>query len=160
MAGLYTPLPTLRQPPRGGLRTDRGRCGSLLLHRNGLSPSTPCRSPGALTHVTARRIAQPPKAAFVTRLRSSRLPDRTARQLPEQSTILWAESSSTGDPRLRGAPQNRDYRSCYVLVEPVRRGTNSTRNSEGEWMTGTTYEKPQRTNPHDLTQPLNDLRMG
>ena len=55
------------------------------------------------THVTARRIAQPPKAAFVTRLRSSRLPDRTARQLPEQSTILWAESSSTGDPRLRGA---------------------------------------------------------
>ena len=55
------------------------------------------------THVTARRIAQPPKEAFVTRLRSSRLPDRTARQLPEQSTILWAESSSTGDPRLRGA---------------------------------------------------------
>ena len=54
---------------------------------------------------TARRIAQPPKAAFVTRLRSSRLPDRTARQLPEQSTILWAKSPSTGDPRLRGALQ-------------------------------------------------------
>ena len=34
------------------------------------------------------------------------LPDRTARQLPEQSTILWAESSSTGDPRLRGALRN------------------------------------------------------
>src|SRR5260370_33226626 len=26
----------------------RGRCGSLLLHRDGLTPSTPCRSPGAL----------------------------------------------------------------------------------------------------------------
>jgi Transposase len=25
----------------------RGRCGSLLLHRIGLSPTTPCRSPGA-----------------------------------------------------------------------------------------------------------------
>jgi hypothetical protein len=25
----------------------RGRCGSLLLHRDGLAPSTPCRSPGA-----------------------------------------------------------------------------------------------------------------
>jgi hypothetical protein len=25
----------------------RGRCGSLLLHRNGLAPSTLCRSPGA-----------------------------------------------------------------------------------------------------------------
>ena len=30
------------------LRTARGRCGSLHLHRNGLAPSTPCRSPGAL----------------------------------------------------------------------------------------------------------------
>src|ERR1035437_291420 len=35
-----------------------------------------------LTHVTARRIAQPPKAAFVTRLQPCRLPARTARQLP------------------------------------------------------------------------------
>src|ERR1035437_80945 len=26
----------------------RGRCGLLLLHRDGLAPSTPCRSPGAL----------------------------------------------------------------------------------------------------------------
>ena len=39
------------------LLTDRGRRGLLLLHRSGLSPHTPCRSPGALTHVTARRIA-------------------------------------------------------------------------------------------------------
>src|SRR3954469_10005825 len=55
------------------------------------------------THVTARRIAQPPKAAFVTRLQPFRLPGRAARQLPDQSTTLWVESSSTGDPRLRGA---------------------------------------------------------
>ena len=34
------------------------------------------------TRVTACRIAQPPKAAFVTRLQSGRLPDQTARQLP------------------------------------------------------------------------------
>ena len=47
MAGLYAPLPTLRRRPRGRLRTARGRCGSLLLHRSGLSPHTPCRSPGA-----------------------------------------------------------------------------------------------------------------
>jgi hypothetical protein len=52
MAGLYAPLPTLRRRPRGRLRTDRGRCGSLLLHRSGLSPHTPCQSPGALTHVS------------------------------------------------------------------------------------------------------------
>src|SRR5271163_4163142 len=48
MAGLCTPLPTLRCRPRGRCRTARGQCGSLLLHRNGLAPSTPCRSPGAL----------------------------------------------------------------------------------------------------------------
>src|SRR5690348_14131442 len=103
MAGLYAPLPTLRSHPRGGLRTDRGRRGLLLLHRSGLSPHTPCRSPGALTHVTARRIAQPPAATFVTRLRPFRLPGRAARQLPDQPTILWVASSSTGDSRLQGA---------------------------------------------------------
>ena len=55
------------------------------------------------TVVTARWIARPPKAAFVTRLRSSRSPDQTARQLPEQSTTLWAEPPSTGETRHRGA---------------------------------------------------------
>src|SRR6201982_3729838 len=48
MAGLYAPLPTLRRRPRGRLRTARGRCGLLLLHRAGLAPPTPGRSPGAL----------------------------------------------------------------------------------------------------------------
>src|SRR6202035_3332832 len=45
--GLHTPLSTLRVTPRGATRMTRGRCGSLPLHRNGLSPSTSCRSPGA-----------------------------------------------------------------------------------------------------------------
>src|SRR6266567_4462582 len=49
MAGLHVPLPTLRRHPHGCLRTARGRCGSLLLHRSGLPPPTPCRSPGAPT---------------------------------------------------------------------------------------------------------------
>src|SRR5437879_8984368 len=49
MAGLHVPLPTLRRHPRGCLRTARGRCGSLHLHRGGLAPPTPCRSPGALS---------------------------------------------------------------------------------------------------------------
>src|SRR6266511_3028492 len=48
MAGLCPPLPTLRRRPRGRQRTARGRCRSLLLHRSGLAPPTPCRSPGAL----------------------------------------------------------------------------------------------------------------
>ena len=54
------------------------------------------------TRVTARGIAQSPKATFVTRLRPSRLPSWAARQLPDQSTPIWVESSSTGDTRLSG----------------------------------------------------------
>src|ERR1700731_2987176 len=61
MAGLYAPLPTLRRRPRGRLRTDRGRRGWLLLHRSGLSPHTPCQSPGALTRVAACTLARSPK---------------------------------------------------------------------------------------------------
>src|SRR4051794_40086694 len=53
-----------------------------------------------------RWIAQPPTAAFVTRLQPSQLPDQTARQLPEQSTTLRVEPSSTGDTRRRGALGN------------------------------------------------------
>ena len=69
------------------------------------------------THVTAHRIAQPPKAAFVTRLQPCRLPGRTARQLPDQSTTLWVESSSTSDPRLRGALPTADIiRSVQLPV--------------------------------------------
>src|SRR3954453_2531411 len=63
------------------------------------------------TRVTARWIAQPPKAAFVTRLQPSQLPDQTARQLPEQSTTLWVEPSSTGDTRRRGALGNPGWNS-------------------------------------------------
>src|SRR5216117_1842500 len=62
------------------------------------------------TRVTARRIAQPPKATFVTRLQPFRLPGRAARQLPDQSTTIRVESSSTGDSRPRGALPKGDIR--------------------------------------------------
>ena len=58
MVGLCTPLPTLRLHPRGYPRTAWGRCGSLLLHRGGLSPLTPCR-------FHRRTLLYPPKAAAV-----------------------------------------------------------------------------------------------
>src|ERR1035437_6555004 len=81
--------PPLMQPPPNGRRV-----GIRIVTFEACSGFTP---------VPARRIAQPPKAAFVTRLQPCRLPDKTARQLPDQSTTLWVESSSTSDPRLRGA---------------------------------------------------------
>jgi hypothetical protein len=60
------------------------------------------------TRVTARRIAQPPKVTFVTRLRSRQLPSETARQLPDLSTIIRVEPSSTDDSRLQGALPTTD----------------------------------------------------
>src|SRR5206468_12514184 len=77
-------------------------------HGGGCSYSIHSCRKSSTSHVTARRIAQPPKAAFVTRLQPFRLPGRAARQLPDQSTTLWVESSSTGDPRLRGALPEAD----------------------------------------------------
>src|SRR5712691_10035176 len=74
------------------------------------------------THVTARRIAQPPKAAFVTRLQPCRLPDRAARRLPDQSTTLWVESSSTDDSRLRGARPAPDTRGALKALHRDCRG--------------------------------------
>ena len=50
MAGPRYPLSTLRFDPRGSPRMTWGRCGSLRLHRRGLSPHTSCRSPGAPVH--------------------------------------------------------------------------------------------------------------
>src|SRR5882762_5825277 len=74
MAGLYAPLPTLRRRPRGRLRTDRGRRGLLLLHRSGLSPHTPCQSPGALTRVAASTLAWSPYiVTAIRRLQTLRL---------------------------------------------------------------------------------------
>jgi len=58
------------------------------------------------THVTARWIAQPPLAAFVTRLRPRQLPSEIARQLPDLSTTIRVDPSSTGETRHRGAPNN------------------------------------------------------
>ena len=51
LIGILTPGPRLAAPlrltPHDARRMTRGQCGSLLLHCEGLSPSTPCRSPGA-----------------------------------------------------------------------------------------------------------------
>ena len=55
------------------------------------------------THVAAHWLAQPPKATFVTRLQCGQLPNHPARQLPDLSTTIWVDSSSTGDTRPFGA---------------------------------------------------------
>jgi hypothetical protein len=77
------------------------------------------------THVTARRIAQPPKVTFVTRLQPSQLPSRTARQLPDLSTSIRVRSSLTDGSRPRGALPSLD--SCTAAKSrhlPVIRRTS------------------------------------
>ena len=56
------------------------------------------------TRVMAHRIARPPKAVFVTRLRPHQFSGDAARQLPVLSTSLRVEPSSTGDTCPRGTP--------------------------------------------------------
>ena len=104
-------LPACRAPYPGGSRRVPVSIASPLTRpspfprRVGIRIFTFEASSG-FTPVTARWIAQPPPAAFVTRLRPGRLPCQAARQLPEQSTTLRVEPSSTGDTRRRGALGN------------------------------------------------------
>jgi hypothetical protein len=88
---------------RGGRAEE---CRSRRERENQLTTLTneaPYKACSGFTHVTARRIARPPKVTFVTRVQPSRLPSQDARQLPDLSIILRVESSSTGVSRLRGA---------------------------------------------------------
>src|SRR5688572_1123521 len=81
------------------------------------------------TRVTARRIAQPPMATFVARLRPGQLPDQAARQLPDLSTTIRVEPSSTDDSRLRGALPGSDSCSAASGAHGLSAGTTNTRRS-------------------------------
>src|SRR6266700_4068956 len=62
-----------------------------------------------------------------------RLPARAARQLPDQSTTLRVESSSTDDPRLRGAlPITRHWLFDHL----VSAGDQRRRHGEAEGRSG------------------------
>ena len=120
MAGLYAPLPTLRRRPRGRLRTARGRCGSLLLHRSGLAPQTPCRSPGALTRIAARTLAPSPICDQLHR----RL--QPFRHLHDCSGCFRLERSPGGTcthwkaPPSHGARKERSIRPRRLEIHPKR----------------------------------------
>src|ERR1700731_4211962 len=70
-----------------------------------LSLSRPAQA--SLTLRPAGSLSRP-QATFVTRLQPMRLPAQAARQLPDQSTTLRVDSSSTDDSRLRGALPQTD----------------------------------------------------
>ena len=73
------------------------------------------------TRVMAHRIARPPKAAFVTRLRHRQFSGDAARQLPVLSTSLRGEPSSTGHACPRGTPgcaRSNEAKSPRTAVRP------------------------------------------
>jgi len=61
------------------------------------------------TRVAAGRIAQPPTAAFVARLQPGQSPSQTARQLPDPSTLIRVEPSSTRETPLQSAHGDRAF---------------------------------------------------
>ena len=120
-----TTFPTCRAHYPGG----SSGCACRLLPR---SYSLPQMAGGSASALSLSRPAQASltlrpagllnrlKAAFVTRLQPCRLPGRTARQLPDQSTTLWVESSSTSDPRLRGTLPISDVEDANHTDESKR----------------------------------------
>jgi hypothetical protein len=119
-----TTFPTCRAHYPGG----SSGCACQLLPR---SRGLPQMAGGSASALSLSRPAQASltlrpaeslsrlKATFVTRLQPFRLPGRAARQLPDQSTTLRVDSSSTDDPRLRGALPIAD-------IEPLPASTAHT----------------------------------
>src|SRR3954462_474559 len=127
-----TTLPPCRAPDPGGSRRVPVSIASPLTRPSPFPRRVGIRiftfeACSGFTRVTARWIAEPPRAAFVTRLRPGRFPGQAARQLPEQSTTLWVEPSSTGDPRRRGALQKS--RLLHHGPGPVRPTAYAVQNS-------------------------------
>jgi hypothetical protein len=71
----------------------RGQCGSLLLHCIGLSPTIPCRSPGALCplFLTITDDGTPADTAFSRNKGRSRQEDRTVDVFPVGDTLAATE---------------------------------------------------------------------
>ena len=97
MAGLCAPLSTLRRDPRGPLRMTRGRRGSLLLHRKGLAPSTPCRSPGASHILSALSLLATEERTFGI---GSSVPEPAVSNR-SRAASLFDHLVSTGEQRRR-----------------------------------------------------------
>src|SRR5580704_8520987 len=118
-----TGLPRLPEPPfrRAVPTTPADRAGAFV-DCFPASRSLPLVAGGSASALSLSRPAQAsltlrpagslsrPQATFVTRLQPMRLPAQAARQLPDQSTTLRVDSSSTDDSRLRGALPQPD--SC------------------------------------------------
>src|SRR4029077_589394 len=128
-----TGLPRLPEPPfrraapttpanRAGAHVDCFPASHGLPQMAGGSASALSLSRPAQASLTLRPTGSlsRPQATLVTRLQPLRLAARAARQLPDQSTTLRVDSSSTDDSRLRGALPIPDLSRCSKLSQLTR----------------------------------------
>ena len=128
-----TGLPRLPEPPfrRAAPTTPADRAGAYV-DCFPASHGLPQMAGGSASALSLSRPAQAsltlrpagslsgPQATFVTRLQPLRLPARAARQLPDQSTTLRVDSSSTDDPRLRAALPGSDISQRHSINSLAR----------------------------------------
>jgi hypothetical protein len=99
-------------------------------------------------------VAQPLKAAFVMRLQPCRLPGRTVRQLPDQSTTLWVESSSTSDPRPSERTAKSDLEVGFADPHSMQDSGKLARNRDDRTQHARPFDDPQT--PRTQYRPFPD----
>jgi hypothetical protein len=121
----------------GRPRTAQGRCGSLLLHRKGLAPSTSCRPPGALRkssqYATYRRFKlHPTPSGNVLDKYAALAPDQivrpqscrmTHRHLP---SLVGQITPFTGAPQGDALSQSTQSPPCLFQTRHARTSTVRT----------------------------------
>jgi hypothetical protein len=92
-----------------------GRCGSLLLHRKGLAPSTPCRSPGASQMLSAL----PPTSRHRPTRRACPLSAISGREQTQQNRSPHGRNLWSG-PNEPIVPLGLDLRRPFLSELPRR----------------------------------------
>src|ERR1035437_9737462 len=104
----------------------RGRCGLLLLHRDGLAPSTPCRSPGALRyapnsdhsrHESELTLSANRDRCTAANSISIRSPRRRSQRQAKSNKPVYPEQSSA-----RAETRDRQCAECLLCGHRQGRG--------------------------------------
>ena len=106
--GLCTPLPTLHPCPREQTCTARGRCGSLFLHRIGLSPTLLAGLPA---HCDKVKLGGPGRRH--TDLPTQPLDRRRRRQHDVPPTQFLQHSADQGNGAV-GHERSRQQPCCHI----------------------------------------------
>ena len=140
MAGLCAPLPTLRLRPRELQTHGLGpHVDPLLLHRIGLAPITPCRSPGAQSpqhhqevRASSRRFPLPTRKASAQTLKTSA---NAGRECPRRLSMREGRAPQAREPphlwlHLQKVKRSKVERAQYL---PRRRGSSDFADADRLW---------------------------